>query len=68
MNCLNPNHKPKAVYARGLCFCCYNSARRLIKKGATTWEKMVESGRALESKSRKGAIYLTKTTSWLINQ
>jgi hypothetical protein len=37
------------VYARGLCRKEYLSARHLVLTGKTTWDKLVKSGKALES-------------------
>lgn len=38
----------KQIYARGLCFAHYRSAQSSVKKGRTTWEKLVADGMALD--------------------
>lgn len=35
----------KKRYARGLCATHYDSARKLVKLGKTSWEKLLENGK-----------------------
>ena len=63
--CLVPGcEKPQKT--RGLCVTCYAVARDLVKEGKTTWDKLVESNRALArggvSGSKKAA-----TVKWLLS-
>ena len=58
--CLNPACDGE-VYARGLCSGCYNTARRLVLQGRTTWEKLKAEGKSL-----KGPKSTSKTIQWLL--
>lgn len=44
----------KPPWSRGLCHSAYQYASRLIRSGATTWEILVEQGKALESRQSEG--------------
>jgi len=66
-----PTHKPcmtpdcgRANYARGLCYLCYNTARRLIKEGRTTWDAVVKAGKALPAHSTGPS---SKRVDWFLN-
>jgi len=37
-------------YARGLCRCCYESARRQIASGKRSWPELVEIGLAKDAR------------------
>lgn len=54
--CLTPTC-PGDPVCRGLCRTCYNAAGYLVRKGKTTWDKLVGLGRALKAsgKGRKGS-------------
>ncbi len=49
--CLIPDCPNMAAPAlkRGLCMKCYSSARKMVERGAVTWDKLVKEGLALDS-------------------
>lgn len=55
LKCLVPKCE-KAAKTRGLCHTCYQSAKGLVKKGVTTWEKLANKGLATlkSSEGQKG--------------
>lgn len=63
MNCINPKHKHRATYARGLCVSCYRLAWRLVKEGLTTWLKLENAGKA--NPCRQGA---TQQRDWILKK
>lgn len=46
-------------YSRGLCRRHYQSAGGMIKRGKTTWERLVALGRARPAKCGDGAWFLS---------
>lgn len=51
--CIVPNcGKPKSV--RGMCNYCYQTAKRNILRGNTTWDELLTAGLALESHTKQG--------------
>jgi hypothetical protein len=62
-NCLNPLCKrPEKI--RGLCWSCYQAARRLVARKEITWEALEKAGRV---KNRKSPHFKSTTTiNWLL--
>lgn len=58
--CLNPECQNQD-YIRGLCSSCYSSAYGLIKRGKTTWEKLIAEGKAKEPGTARA-----RRTKWLL--
>lgn len=63
--CLNPAHADREATSRGLCKTCEQSARALIKKGQTSWQKLEASGRALPIKHSGGP--KSEIQEWLLS-
>ena len=61
--CLNP-HCEKQQFQRGLCRSCYQSARRYVKLGKTSWENLVNQGKALVP--LKPGFQPTEKTKWFL--
>lgn len=62
VKCIRPGcGKPE--FSRGLCSACYSNAALLVRKGQTSWEQLVNSGRALRAYLRKKS---SKTRKWLL--
>lgn len=51
--------------ARGLCYGHYNAIARLVRMGKTSWERLVEAGKATQCKSR-GAKGHGKLKEWAL--
>lgn len=49
--CLKPNCDRLPVH-RGLCWSCYQSARRFVSLNQVTWKQLEEAGKCLPSKQR----------------
>ncbi len=43
-----------SIYARGLCFACYNAAARYVAEGKTTWAKLEVAGKSRARKTNRG--------------
>lgn len=54
MKCLNPSCSKEAT-TRGNCPICYNSLRRDVALGETTWEALEQAGRVLKSTKKRNA-------------
>lgn len=61
--CLNPSCQRSPAH-RGLCLACYVTAGNFVRKGKTTWEKLVAEGKALEARQRNGR---GATANWLLS-
>lgn len=51
LQCLIPGCERTKLRCRGLCGSCYNTASIEVKKGTTSWDKLVKAGLALEAHS-----------------
>ena len=61
MKCLNPKcERPEKV--RGLCWPCYQTARRLVARKETSWSKLLAAGRVTSGKRGKKK----STANWLL--
>lgn len=63
--CLNPACENMAK-TRGLCCTCYAVARKAVKDGQTTWEKLVAAGKALKRGERTGTLK-AKARDWFLS-
>jgi hypothetical protein len=63
MKCLNPNCQRDA-HTRGLCKSCYHTACRLVKDKRTTWETLIETGKARPPSDRNRG----RIVEWLLGR
>lgn len=63
--CLNPACENEGK-TRGLCCTCYAVARKAVKDGQITWEKLVEAGKALKRGERTGTLK-AKAKEWFLS-
>lgn len=58
--CLRPECENVAAH-RGLCLSCYQAARRLVALKKTTWEALIQRGKA-----KDGELGRRKTSNWFL--
>lgn len=63
-DCLAP-HCPEKGSRLGLCIKCYQTARRLVLDGKTTWEALEQQGKTRRKNSSPNA--KNKTAEWLLS-
>lgn len=65
MKCLNPKCEKPQKY-RGLCYSCYQAARRLVARNEITWDALMAAGRCENRKVPHFAKNKT-TINWLLH-
>jgi hypothetical protein len=62
--CLVPNCR-RTAHGRGLCTLCYTIARRLVRKGLTTWAALESNGKCLPKTTKR--THTAKARAWFLS-